>query len=230
MLYFKEGKENISVEKYPTDTTAIYKIQPGDILNVEISSTVATQKDIVKEKFEEEKGGPSTNAGKGYMVGRDGNIELPLIGIIHVGGLSVSEANETIKKKLSEYQDFTFVKTSIVNFKVTVLGEVKSPGTKAIQEENITLFQVLGLAGDISEVGNRKNVRIIRKVNNETQVITVDVSKTDLVSSNYYYLFPNDVVYVEPLRVKSFRFNMTLITIATSLTALVLTIINFTRK
>jgi polysaccharide export outer membrane protein len=137
----------------------------------------------------------------------------------------LEEANDTIKNKFSEYLNYTFVKTTLSNNKFTVLGEVKTPGTQKIIGENITIFEALGLAGDLTDFGNRENVRILRKINNETKVYVVDVSKTELISSNAYYILPNDIIYVEPMKVKLFKLNASSISLILSSVSIILILI-----
>lgn len=230
LLYLKlEQGNNPIVESFKRDTTFQYRVQPGDVISIEISSTVASQMELFNQKFEDKQAESSNPELNGYLIGKDGNIDLPLAGIIHVDSMTVTQINEAVKSRLKEYIDYAYVKTRLASFSITILGEVKSPGVKVISNENINILQALGIAGDLIETGNRKKVRIIRKEWNKNKVITLDISDKKLISSEYYYLMPNDIVYVEPLKVKALRINIPTISLVTSTLALLLLIYRTTR-
>lgn len=134
----------------------------------------------------------------GYLVDANGNIDMPILGTIHIAGLNRMEAVKVIQDKLSEYLKNPAVSIQIQNYKVTVLGDVRSPGTFKIPNERITLLEALGLAGDLNLTGTRKNVLVIRENNGEKVEYRIDMTSKDLFSSPVYYLQQNDVVYVEP--------------------------------
>lgn len=138
----------------------------------------------------------------GYLIDADGMIELPGIGKIKVAGLDRMAAIALIKEKLKDQVKDPTVNIRILNYKVTVLGEVKNPGTFTIPNERITLPEALGIAGDLSITGLRKNVLVIRDVDGKKTQTRVDLTSNDLFASPVYYLHQNDVVYVEPNRAK----------------------------
>ncbi len=138
----------------------------------------------------------------GYLIDKDGNIEFPIIGKIKLGGLTRVEAIELMKQQLKLYLNNPTIIIRILNFKITVLGEVRHPGTFTIPNERITLPEALGLAGDLEITGIRKNVLVIRDVNGKKTETRVDLTTKDLFSSSVFYLQQNDVIYVEPNRAK----------------------------
>ena len=138
----------------------------------------------------------------GYLLDADGNTDFPVLGQLKLGGLTRIEAIEYLKEKLKPYLTNPTVIMRIVNYKITVLGEVKNPGTFTIPNERITLPQALGIAGDLNVTGIRKNVLVIRDVNGKKTEIRVDLTSKDIFTSSVYYLQQNDVVYVQPNRVK----------------------------
>ncbi len=144
-----------------------------------------------------------------YLIDTNGNIEFPVLGILKLGGLSKSEATALLKSKLSLYIKDPFVNIRLANFKVTVLGEVKNPGTFTIQDERISLTEALGLAGDLTIYGKRDNVFLIREVNGGKKFTKFDLTSINVVNSSNYYLTQNDVVYVEPnnARIRSSGYN-----------------------
>ncbi len=140
-------------------------------------------------------GNPALN---GYLIDSNGEIALPVIGRMKVVGLNRMEAIQLLETKLKEYVSNPVVQIQIQNYKVTVLGDVKSPGTYKIPNERITLLEALGLAGDLKLTGTRKNVLVIRDDNGKKTEYRIDLTSKDLFTSPVYYLAQNDVVYVEP--------------------------------
>lgn len=141
--------------------------------------------------------------GMTYLVDNKGNIEFPVIGTLSVAGYSLNELEAMLKKKLSVYfKNPPVVNIVITNFKVTVLGEVKSPGIKAFTNHRVTILEALGAAGDLTVFGKRNNVLIVRDFQGIKSFNRIDLTKADLVSSPFYYLDQNDVIYVEERKAK----------------------------
>ncbi|GAB3940677.1 polysaccharide biosynthesis/export family protein [Spirosoma harenae] len=138
----------------------------------------------------------------GYSVNEEGQIELPIIGKQTVQGLTNSQAAAHIREKLLNYLKEPTVNVRNLNFQITVSGEVARPALFAIPNEQISLPAALGLAGDITIFGRRDNVLIIREENGQRTFNRIDLTKRDIFKSPYYYLHPNDVVYVEPGRAR----------------------------
>jgi polysaccharide export outer membrane protein len=138
----------------------------------------------------------------GYLVDINGEIELPLVGLIKVAGLTVPMIRDTIKKKLEKYLENPTVRVVFQNFKVTVLGEVKEPGIYTVTNERITFAEAIGLAGDLTIFGRRSNILIVREENGKTEFANINILDRSLFESPFYYLHPNDVVYVEPVGAK----------------------------
>jgi polysaccharide biosynthesis/export protein len=134
----------------------------------------------------------------GYLVDTKGDIQLPVLGRIKVAGKTRTELVDTIQVLLEGYLKSPTVQIQIQNFKITVLGDVKNPGTFKIPNERITLIEAIGLSGDMRMSGVRKNVLVIRDSCGFKREFRVDMTKKDLFSSPVYYLKQNDVVYVEP--------------------------------
>lgn len=141
----------------------------------------------------------------GYLVDSLGNLSLPIVGSIHLGGLNRMEASELIITKLEDYLKKPTVQVSILNFKVTVLGDVRAAGTFKIPNERITILEALGLAGDLNITGNRKNVIVIRNEGDTEKSYRIDLTSNDMFTSPVYFLNQNDVVYVEPNRRKRLK-------------------------
>lgn len=134
-----------------------------------------------------------------YLVDIDGYISFPIIGKIKIGGLIKSEASKLIKEKLEPYLKDPIVIIQFMNYKVTILGEVMRPGSYTIKNERITLLEALGMAGDLTVYGKRDNLLLIReKISGEKEYVRINLNSTDILSSPFYYLQQNDVIYVEP--------------------------------
>ena len=141
----------------------------------------------------------NTNKPKGYLVDANGYIVLPVIGSMKAAGKSCTQLAQDIANKLrdSDYIKDASVNVQIMNFKFSVLGEVKSPGTYAIEGQRITILEAISRAGDLSIDGNRE-VTLIREVNGQRQIANIDLRSKDLFSSPYYYIQQNDTIYVSP--------------------------------
>jgi len=138
-----------------------------------------------------------------YIVANDGTITYPVIGSIPLAGLTKSQAIERIKNLVSDYMKDPVVNIKIMSFKVTVLGEVLKPATIPVNQERISILDAIGAVGDLTIYGNRQNVLLIRENNDGTlEHIRIDLTKSNLFSSPYYYLQQNDKIIVEPSRTR----------------------------
>lgn len=133
-----------------------------------------------------------------YTVDRNGDVTLPLLGKVHIEGLTRLEAIEKLRKELSQYIKDPGVNINFNNFRISVLGEVARPGSFIIPTERITVLEALGMAGDMTIRGIRQNVTLIREVDGKKSVHYLDLTKQETLNSPYYYLAQNDVIYVEP--------------------------------
>lgn len=134
----------------------------------------------------------------GYLVSKEGTIEFPMIGRVSVTGQTTSQIAALLKDKIKSYLKEPVVNVRNVNFRISILGEVNHPGLFLVNNEQVTLLQALGMANDITIYGKRENVLIIREENGKKTFARVDLTKRDFFRSPYYYLHPNDIVYVEP--------------------------------
>lgn len=153
--------------------------------NVPVSATTGTQQQV-----------------PGLLVDKDGNISLPIIGTVKVGGLTTFQAKALIKTKAEQFFKDPDVQLRFANFKVTVIGEVAHPSAFIIPNEKVSVLDALGLAGDLTIYGRRENVLLIRENNGQKELIRLNLNSSDLFKSPYFYLKQNDVLYVEPNRSK----------------------------
>ncbi len=133
----------------------------------------------------------------GYLVDQNGMIELPYIGKISAENKTIEEFESTIQEKLAEYLIKPLVKVQIINFKVTVLGDVGSPGTFNVPNEKLSLIQAIGIAGDLNLTASRK-IRLIRETDTGVADTILDLTSKRFFSSEYYFLKQNDIIYVPP--------------------------------
>jgi len=137
-----------------------------------------------------------------YVVDEEGNVEIPVLGKVHVAGMKRSEAEQAIKEKLELQVLDPMVQVNLINAKVSVLGEVKLPGRVPITSGHMTIFDALAAAGDLTPYGRRENVLLTREVDGKLEIARLDLGDVNLFTSPYYYLQQNDIVYVSPNKVR----------------------------
>jgi polysaccharide export outer membrane protein len=210
-----------------------YALQAGDILDIKVSSLDPTSVAIFNKAV-----GVSVNTQvnqaslyvNGYMIDHFGSINVPLIGDLPVVGLTIDSLNSLLDVKLSEYFKYFTVEAKLVNYRVSVLGEIKRPGTQLVYNSELNLLQALSNAGGISDHGNRKKIKVIRKAFGTNEVAVVDLSKEEIIQSEYFYLMPNDVIYIEPYRSKAVALNVPLFALLVSAVSLSILVLNVVSK
>jgi polysaccharide export outer membrane protein len=207
IVYFQGDTTRFSTTKI--QQSYIPTIASNDMLSIIVGSLNTEANAIFNAANEFTSSSVSYGAGSstarqpfGYLVDSEGNIELPLIGKVHIAGLQTQVAADTIRQRLLVYLKEPSVNIKNINFKVSVLGEVNRPAVYVIPDEKITLPEVLSLAGDLTIFGKRNNVMIIREEKGERQYARVDLTSRAIFESPYYYLHKNDVIYVEPIKAR----------------------------
>lgn len=140
-----------------------------------------------------------------YLVDNEGKISFPVLGELKLGGLTKREAEQLVKERLKPYiKEDPIVTVRMVNYKISVIGEVTRPGTFTISNEKVNLLEALAMAGDMTVYGLRDNVKLIREdVNGKQQIISLDLNKAETILSPYYWLQQNDIIYVTPNKAKA---------------------------
>ncbi len=164
----------------------------------------------------------------GYSVDLEGNIALPVIGKVNVKGLTIFEARSKIQEKVDQTLTNASVFVKLVSFKVTVLGEVNFPGVKTINKDCINIFEVLGMAGDITSMGDKRNVLLIRQTENGTLHYSLDLTKKETLTGDHLYLMPNDILYINPVKAYAFQANGPSISIVLSFLSATVSIVTLT--
>ncbi|AOR26761.1 ligand-binding protein [Formosa sp. Hel3_A1_48] len=182
-------------------------IQPGDILDIQIKalnpeSVLVFQRQATLGLQQQQ---VQNRAIDGYLVGEDGSINLPIVGPIDTTNKSTQALAQIIQEALKPYIHNPTVNIRLLNFRVSVLGEVNKPGTFTVLEERVSLPQALGLAGDLTINGDRNHLLLIRNEAGKKTNQVIDLTKTDFLQSPFYFLKQNDIIYVRPnsARVKS---------------------------
>ena len=209
MLYLKNAEmaaENLSKE-YVNDRTLDYKLQPGDNLYIHVVNTI------------DERSAASINGDiRGYLssdaniylqtttIDENGYVEMPLVGKIEVKNLTVDEAKDKLQTAINTYINGSMLVVKLASFNLTLLGEVSRPGMYKVYQSQINLFEAVALAGNMTNFAKKNDVKIIRQTDHGSEIVTVDMGQADILSSPYYYLKPNDIIYVEPLKIKQWGF------------------------
>lgn len=209
-----------------------YLIRPGDILHVRVITPDPEAQALFN--MDESRTTRTTTGGTGdlsmfiygYSVNRQGTITLPVIGDVIVAGMTVDQARELIQEHVDDYLIGATASVRMANFSVTVLGEVRRPGNYYVYDNAFTIMDALGVAGDLTDYGNRK-VNVIRRTADTTTFATIDITSRHAVSSELYYLQPGDLVYVEPLPAKRAGFAQFPFSVVFSAITTTLLLINF---
>lgn len=208
LLILQNAVKNDTVNQYSNDRSISYKIQPGDNLYIRVVSLDE------KTALMFNPGGVNSQAFtsdasiylNSYTVSEQGTIEFPLAGQIYIQNLSVEEVKTRLQEILDQYIKETVLIVKLVNFNLTVLGEVNNPGQYKVYKTEINILEAISMAGDLGDFANRNEVTIVRQSKTGSETFVVDLAAKDILSSDFYYLKPNDILYIQPLKGKQFTF------------------------
>ncbi len=230
-----QNQEEITIENSIITT---YKLKENDNLYIDIQSLNPE----VSALFNPSKGagftgGTSQNYGdisgqflNGFQIDMMGNVTLPIIGKINVINRTVAEAQNEIQRKADEYLNNATVKVKLLSFKVTVLGEVKNPGVYYNYHNHFTIIDAISMASGESDYSKISKFRVIRSTEKGNKIFQLDLNKKEFMTSEAYYLLPNDVVYVEPHAAKSLKLNLPIFTLVLSSVSTLILLLNFIEK
>lgn len=210
-------------------------IQADDILSISINTIDPQSSAVVNQAAAVVGSGLAANSPReqpisGYLVDKNGEVELSLIGMVKVAGLTTFQAKELIRAEASKNLKNPNVVVRFANFKVSILGEVNRPAAYTLPNEKVSVLDALSLAGDLTIYGKRENVLVIRDNNGKKEFGRLNLNSTDTFTSPYYYLKQNDVLYVEPIKAKVVSVNAaTRTTIAVAISAISTIVLIFTR-
>jgi polysaccharide export outer membrane protein len=200
--------EAVQTEQGAIDSIPVLVIQPDDILNIQVASrnpetTLAFQQYRVSSST----AGIGENAmgmQEGYRVDEEGMIQLPFLNTVQAAGKTLVELRKEITAGLTQYIPDASVQIRFMNFRVTLMGEVNRPNTYTIPNERLTVLEAIGMAGDYTPYANRNEVLVIRERNGIREFDRINTQERSVFSSPFFYLSPNDIVYVAPLKAKQY--------------------------
>lgn len=231
LVYLQDDSFSESQAKLMENKRSTYLLQPNDILSIKVKSSTNVEVSDLFNITTTTQAPMFTSPGnlflEGYSIDEDGKIILPIIGELTVKDLSIEEARDLIQLNADKYLKNATVIVKLISFKVTVLGEVNNPGYHYVYNNQVTILEALGLAGDLTAVGNRKNVKLVRQVKGGSEVVLLNLTDPRLLKSKYFYLMPNDALYVEPLRARSGRLNLEHLTLVFSAATTAILILNY---
>jgi polysaccharide biosynthesis/export protein len=196
------------LRSYPLKITE-YRIQPQDIVSVQFE-TVSDENDefdfLDKLSPQTRSSGSATNAAvNGIVVNTQGEIEYPVLGKIKVGGLTLFQAQDTIRAAAEKYVPNVIARVRMLNFRFTVLGEVTREQTVISTNTRLTLMEAIGQAGGLGELADRSHIKVIRQKGDSSEVYYMDLLQEELLASPHYFVQQNDVIVVPPLKQRPFR-------------------------
>ena len=204
---FKDTSKRTSVQTVPFKSPTI---QPDDLLSITIEtvdpqvSALLNNANDVTQTATSTFPAPQQATIPGYLVDKNGEVELPFIGKIKLQDYTTIEARDVVRTEMEKYVKNPIINIKFSNFKVIVFGEVARPATYIMPTEKVTIFDALGQAGDLTIFGRRDDVLVIRdSLNNKKNMVHLNLNSKDIMSSPYFFLQPNDVVYVEPNKSKA---------------------------
>jgi polysaccharide export outer membrane protein len=234
--YF-QGLDRNSGISHKIDNYSPLTIQPADILSLNVKSLNAEASAMFNTDASSSSasGGSSTSSatstpsggGSGYLVDKNGEIDLPLVHKLKVAGMTIEEVQNAIQKAIAQYFKDITLTVHLMNFKITIIGDVEKPDIYSIENDRISIPQALSLAGDVTPSAKRDNILLIREINGQRQYVNIDITSSKLFDSPYYYMKNNDMLYVEEGRGKFINVNPVKQTLPYFLTFLSLCLIAF---
>ena len=205
-LYQENVKEDSIYRTYKR-AAFDYKLQPFDVLSLKFTSLTSEELNIFKREQSE-----TTMQGQGdavllagYMIDKDGNLFFPVVGAVNVAGLTLNQVQDRLTAMASEYLEDPVVEVKILNYRFTILGEVNNEGTHTTFNYAISIPEALGLSGGLTDLGDRDNIKIIRKSGNTTEVLYVNLLQENFFGQENIFIHPNDIIVVPPLKQRPFR-------------------------
>ena len=212
ILYLQKGEE--LKEDFPKDSILRtydladyeYRIQPEDILSVRFESLSVEEYDIFSSDDADLALGNQNNLViAGYLVDKDGNIEFPEIGKVKVAGMTIHESQVKLQSLAESYVEEPVVKVRLLNFRVSVLGEVLTEGIVTSFNNRLTVMEAIALAGGLGDLADRSNVKIIRQRNGKSEVFYVNLLEEKFMQSSFFFVHQNDIIIVPPLKQRPYR-------------------------
>lgn len=235
LIYFTDAYDRETIKGLPIQTTE-HILKPGNILYVSIKSMNPEVNLLFNPESNME-----ANSGQGYQkyatpsgaylygfeVDTEGNIKLPMLGKIQVVGLPLSEVEPVVQKKADEFLNDAIVKVKLLNFKITVIGEIRNPNTYYNYNNSITVLEAIAMANGNTDFASIKKVMIVRTIDEGRRTFMLDLSSKDCYLSEAFYLQPNDYVIVQPDKYKNFQLNSQAYSLIFSSISILLAVLGF---
>jgi polysaccharide export outer membrane protein len=232
IVYLQQDKSDSDTLSIYPNKLPVYKIQSRDILyiriismNREVTEAINTSPSYTTNLY-------SSDASfyiYGYNVNDSGNVEIPVVGKVNVVNKTLDEARQAIIFQTGKFLKDPTVIVKLISFKFSVLGEVVKPGSFNNYNNQLTVLEAISFAGDITAFGNRSKVMVIRTTSYGTRTYRLDLTSKNILKSEGYYLLPNDIVYVEPVKSKNFRNNIPTLSLVLGAISTVILILNYTK-
>ncbi len=209
IVYLQDKDISLDSTQVMVEQPKPYRVQINDILNVRVKALDQNTVSILNPAGEENLNASSAERAyfDGFTVDTHGNIRIPTLGKINVLGYTVEEIEQMLEKKLLDEQfketANIFVTVKLAGLRYTANGEVGNPGTQIIFQDRVNIFEAIANVGEIPVTGNRKEVQIIRQYPQGQKIHTIDMTDKNVMSSPYYYIQPNDIIYVKPIKQKT---------------------------
>lgn len=230
LTYLSNLDTNQTEQLFPMERPN-YRIQFQDILYIHINTLDKEINDILNPGMQNYAGSIYRDESGiyifGYTVNDSGSITIPILGEIQVYGLTLEEVKQAVKTRAQKYLKDAVIYVRLLSFKFTVIGEVNRPGTYANFNNQLTVLDAIGMAGDITDYGNRTKLLVVRPTKDGSRTYRINVQDKDLLLSEGYFLLPNDIVIVEPIKSKSFKLNIPTITLMLTTISTLILVLNF---
>lgn len=240
LVYLQHEDEIKHLDEIPKDSVlrthemkiSEYRIQPLDMLYINFESITSEEYDFFSMISSGMRGtGNNGQLLNGVLVDTEGNVEYPVVGKVHVSGLTVFEAQEKMQELANQFLTDAVVRIRLLNFRFTVLGEVNGEKVVSASNTRVTMMEAIGLSGGFTELADRSKVKIVRQVGNSSEIFYINLLEEEFIESKNYYIQQNDVIIVPPLKQRTFKryFSQNLGLITASLSAVLFIATLFTR-
>jgi len=226
--YLQSDTNTITMPLIP----ARYTVQPNDVLSIKVQSRDPEQSAFYNTANLDNRNiepNPASLFLSGYTVNRDGMINIANVGEIKVSDLSVEEIGDLVQSEIDKHLVDATVSVKLTSFKISVLGDVKNPGTTYIYNAQVNIFEALSAAGDLNITANRKTVKLVRQIGDKSKVVNLDLRSPAIIHSPYYLLHPNDVIYVETAKPNLTQNPLGIFTLILSAITTTVLVLNFTK-
>ncbi len=226
-LVYLQGTKKTADSSFYKMSQPEYKIQKQDILYIKVYTLNREVSDLINQTAANYQQNLFQNETSlfinGYSVNDSGYVEIPVLGKIKIVDMTIDKATESIRQRADQYLKDATIIVKLISFKFTVMGEVNRPGVYRNFNNQLTVLEAISMAGDITDYGNRKQVLVLRPTFSGTVTFRLDLTDSKILTSNGFFLLPNDIVYVEPIKSKTFKLNIPNISLALStITTLIL--------